>query len=437
MTSRDSHNSVALKTNYHYTKTQYKRMDFSIDPIRRLNMMGGALTSDEVEIIMSLLRKFKYTENIDRVFSIIDKMDTNGRNDYLSKLADKIRIYEKTLKPSQLNTGWWYKMQKYDKQYNVDIFNVLMQKSTIIPMYLSEDRIIDMITDEKNHQHKQLMIDSLLKIHSEIASHLKGKLSGNKHFIDKYNKVQLFIDNHFNRPPPYQPETKSIPHPPYQPETKSMSEQQICDIAMNNYLGKEGKKYQYFTYNDTNYMVCVHNSSNASDTSYDRAMNNSFTKPTIIYSSKPLGPTPYLWASSNPQHENTESWIKFCLTTGLGLERLVLKESPIYLICVKMTKKILKIDTVDELESFGDTYGFRKNEDIVSIQWMDVALDYDGISMMNYNLIRESPHHIWYRDWDCDSIVIWNNHDEYIVRDRSRLLTDEEKESMYNFEMDD
>jgi hypothetical protein len=77
--------------------------------------------------------------------------------------------------------------------------------------------------------------------------------------------------------------------------------------------------------------------------------------------------------------------------------------SPVFELTID-TSNIIRLNTVDDIEEFNDTYGDGRLGD--TINWLEVSRKYDGIEI--YPFVRDYSALWWYRSFDVSSGCIWN-----------------------------
>lgn len=71
---------------------------------------------------------------------------------------------------------------------------------------------------------------------------------------------------------------------------------------------------------------------------------------------------------------------------------------------------IKKIHTIEEMNSFGEEYGEKLRNNIISIDWKRVSEEYDGIEIGEWHedYFRALNYHkLWYQSWDIGQGCIW------------------------------
>jgi hypothetical protein len=114
---------------------------------------------------------------------------------------------------------------------------------------------------------------------------------------------------------------------------------------------------------------------------------------------KPSG----LWIT--PEHDE-DNWKNWCEAEDFRLEGL----KYVHDVVLSDKAKLLSIGTHAELIAFDQKYGIKGPfifQQHTMIDWVKVALEYDGILIYPY--IQEARFDItWYYPWDCSSGCIWS-----------------------------
>lgn len=118
------------------------------------------------------------------------------------------------------------------------------------------------------------------------------------------------------------------------------------------------------------------------------------------YFDKPRG----LWVSV----EGEDGWREWCISERFGLERLTHPHE----VVLASNAKVLRLNGADEIDALTARYGCAPMDylpDVVGINWVRVAADYQGIIIAPYvwsRRLHEGSN--WYYGWDCASGCIWD-----------------------------
>jgi hypothetical protein len=76
---------------------------------------------------------------------------------------------------------------------------------------------------------------------------------------------------------------------------------------------------------------------------------------------------------------------------------------------IKVTDKVLRLNTIGDAESFTEKYGEKKGYSVISINWERVAQDYSGIEVKDpYTWCRQYDDELgWLYPWDVPSGCVW------------------------------
>lgn len=103
--------------------------------------------------------------------------------------------------------------------------------------------------------------------------------------------------------------------------------------------------------------------------------------------------------------EGENCWRSWCEDEAWSLDGL----KHVSEVMLSPEANILKIDSVEKLDTFSDKYGNGGDSvvDLRYIDWPKVKQEYDGIIIAPYQWERRHSL-MWYYGWDCASGVIWN-----------------------------